>query len=330
MTYSDDFDGRDLDRDEGDDLDLDDLRDAALDPRATGSSRSSRGSSRPARRPGAERSVGERRSPQYSEPPRSSGPRGSGRYAQGSYARETYVETPGYGGGYSSGYGGGNRGGDGGYTTSGMGASGMNRSAGWGNWTASLTVIAIVAVVAFFVGFASRNAYDDAGGFDDERIVAAEQIPVEFREFCFSYNGYPSFTLVETVTLSTLTASAVPIVRLNTCTVPVDQTANALQALGIRRRADTIGPQLGGSNLTLVSLPFAASIAAEITRQFPEIAQVRGGGEAVEEEVIADLERAINTVLDNDAIGYNLQNLTATNISGVYVLIPGHSFNLKN
>ncbi len=220
-----------------------------------------------------------------------------------------------YTGAYTRAYtGGGNYGGGGGST-------GSKRS----NLPSNLTILALVALISFFVGFASRNTYDNIGGFDDERLVTAQEIPQQFRSFCVTYNGYPSFTLVQLTSISTLTVSTVPILRLDTCTIPVNQTANALQALGIQRRADTIGPQLGGSNLTLIALPVTTALAQEIFNQVPQLRQ----GQQSEADVIQSIEQAINTALVSDLSGLELQSLIATNIPGVYGMVPGHSFNLR-
>lgn len=211
-----------------------------------------------------------------------------------SYTRSGY-ESAGYGGGSS--------------------ASGESSGGGW--WSTNLTVIVIVALFSFFGGFAFRNAYDNVGGFDDERLVQAQQIPLQFRDFCITYNGYPSFTVVEMTSVSTLTMASVPMLKLDSCTIPVNQTANALQALGFRRRAETIGPQLGGSNLTLLYLPVADLIAERLATEFPE--QRR-----------EDIQNVINDVLGGRVEGLDLQNLVRTNIDGVYAMVPGHSFALQD
>ncbi len=258
-------------------------------------------------------------------PSRSAGPIPRGTTSQGytndysaydpnRYRRE---EESRYTGAYTRAYaGGGNYGGGSGAT-----GSGSKRS----NLPSNLTILALVALISFFVGFASRNTYDNIGGFDDERLVTAQEIPQQFRSFCITYNGYPSFTLVQLTSISTLTVSTVPILRLDTCTIPVNQTANALQALGIQRRADTIGPQLGGSNLTLIAMPVTTALAQAIFNQVPQLRQ----GQQSEADVIRSIEQAIDTALASNLSGLEFQSLTATNIPGVYGMVPGHSFNLR-
>lgn len=214
----------------------------------------------------------------------------------------------------------------------GSGGGGGNGSGGGGkrnSLSSNLTIVALVALISFFTGFASRNTYDNIGGFDDERLVTAQEIPTVFRTFCISYNGYPSFTLVQLTSISTLSVSSVPILRLDTCTIPVNQTANALQALGIQRRADTIGPQLGGSNLTLMTLPATNGLARTLLNQFPQLAEARSGPARPEAEVIRDLELAIANSFTSGAEGLDIQSLISTNIPGVFAMVPGHSFNLR-
>lgn len=235
-----------------------------------------------------------------------------GTYDPNRYRRE---EESRYAGAYTRAYAGG------GNYRGGGSSTGSKRS----NLPSNLTILALVALISFFVGFASRNTYDSIGGFDDERLVTAQEIPQQFRSFCVTYNGYPSFTLVQLTSISTLTVATVPILRLDTCTIPVNQTANALQALGIRRRADTIGPQLGGSNLTLIALPVTAALAQEIFNQVPQLRQ----GQQSEADVIRSIEQAIDTALVSNLSGLEFQSLITTNIPGVYGMVPGHSFNLR-
>ncbi len=201
---------------------------------------------------------------------------------------------------------------DGSYGGGGSSSGGSSK----GGWPTNLTIIIIVALFSFFGGFAFRNAYDDIGGYDDERLVQAKEIPLQFRDFCITYNGYPSFTVVEMTSVSTLTMASVPMLKLDSCTIPVDQTANALQALGFRRRSETIGPQLGGSNLTLLYLPVADLIADRLVDRFPESDR-------------EDIQTVINEVLGGRIEGLDLQNLVRTNIDGVYAMVPGHSFTLQ-
>jgi hypothetical protein len=182
----------------------------------------------------------------------------------------------------------------------------------------------VVALLAFFGGFAIRNIFAESGGFDDERPIRAANVPAAFRDFCFAYNGTASFTVVQLTSVSALTVASVPIYKVDTCTIPVSQTANALQALGIRGRANTLGPQLGGSNLTLIQLPLASSLARAVYNQFPSLATQ--GNEA---QVLSQLETTINNALRSNLEGLALQNLQPTNIPDVYVMVPGHSFNLQ-
>ncbi|MEN9224045.1 MAG: hypothetical protein Q6L60_06360 [Thermostichus sp. HHBFW_bins_43] len=217
-------------------------------------------------------------------------------------------------GGYTSGYVGGG----------GSGMGGGSGSSRGGLTPSSLTVVALVALLAFFGGFAIRNIFAESGGFDDERPIRAANVPEAFRDFCFAYNGTASFTVVELTTVSALTMASVPIYRMDTCTIPVSQTANALQALGIRGRAGTLGPQLGGSNLTLIQIPLASGLARAVFNQFPTLANQ--GNEA---QVLSQLETTINNALRSNVEGLALQSLEPTNIPDVYVMIPGHSFNLQ-
>lgn len=215
------------------------------------------------------------------------------------------------------------------YTSSyvGGGGSGMGTGSGGsrgGLLPSGLTVVALVALLAFFGGFATRNIFAESGGFDDERPIRAANVPEAFREFCFAYNGTASFTVVQLTTVSALTMASVPIYKMDTCTIPVSQTANALQALGIRGRASTLGPQLGGSNLTLIQIPLASSLARAVFNQFPGLAAQ--GNEA---EVLSQLETAINNALRSNVEGLALQSVEVTNIPDVYVMVPGHSFNLQ-
>ncbi len=228
----------------------------------------------------------------------------------GSYRGESGYRSYGYTSGYvgGGGYGGGGRGGS---------------SAG-GTSSSGLTVVVVVALLAFFGGFAIRNIFAERGGFDDERPIRAANVPAAFRDFCFAYNGTASFTVVQLTSVSALTMASVPIYKMDTCTIPVSQTANALQALGIRGRADTLGPQLGGSNLTLIQLPLASSLARAVYNQFPSLATQ--GNEA---QVLSQLETTINNALRSNIEGLALQSLEPTNIPDVYVMVPGHSFNLQ-
>ncbi|MEN9231163.1 MAG: hypothetical protein Q6L68_09675, partial [Thermostichus sp. DG02_5_bins_236] len=176
------------------------------------------------------------------------------------------------------------------YVGGGGSGTGVGGGASRGGLSPSnLTVVALVALLAFFGGFAIRNIFAESGGFDDERPIRAANVPEVFREFCFAYNGTASFTVVELTSVSALTIASVPIYKMDTCTIPVSQTANALQALGIRGRADTLGPQLGGSNLTLIQIPLASGLARAVFNQFPSLANQ--GNEA---QVLSQLETTIN------------------------------------
>ncbi len=230
----------------------------------------------------------------------------AGSYRSDSSRSAAYGYTAGYGG--SGGYGGGGR--------SGTSSGGVSSS--------DLTILLVVALLAFFGGFAIRNIFAESGGFDDERPIRAANVPAAFRDFCFAYNGTASFTVVQLTSVSALTMASVPIYKMDTCTIPVSQTANALQALGIRGRADTLGPQLGGSNLTLIQLPLASSLARAVYNQFPSLATQGNEG-----QVLSQLETAINNALRSNVEGLALQSLEPTNIPDVYVMIPGHSFDLQ-
>jgi hypothetical protein len=216
-----------------------------------------------------------------------------------------------------------------GYTSSyvgggGYGGGGRGGSSSGGVSSSDLTILLVVALLAFFGGFAIRNIFAESGGFDDERPIRAANVPAAFRDFCFAYNGTASFTVVQLTSVSALTMASVPVYKMDTCTIPVSQTANALQALGIRGRANTLGPQLGGSNLTLIQLPLASSLARAVYSQFPGLAAQ--GNEA---QVLSQLETTINNALRSNIEGLALQSLEPTNIPDVYVMVPGHSFNLQ-
>jgi hypothetical protein len=216
-----------------------------------------------------------------------------------------------------------------GYTSSyvgggGYGGGGRGGSSSGGVSSSDLTILLVVALLAFFGGFAIRNIFAESGGFDDERPIRAANVPAAFRDFCFAYNGTASFTVVQLTSVSALTMASVPVYKMDTCTIPVSQTANALQALGIRGRANTLGPQLGGSNLTLIQLPLASSLARAVYNQFPGLAAQ--GNEA---QVLSQLETTINNALRSNIEGLALQSLEPTNIPDVYVMVPGHSFNLQ-
>lgn len=216
-----------------------------------------------------------------------------------------------------------------GYTSSyvgggGYGGGGRGGSSSGGVSSSDLTILLVVALLAFFGGFAIRNIFAESGGFDDERPIRAANVPAAFRDFCFAYNGTASFTVVQLTSVSALTMASVPVYKMDTCTIPVSQTANALQALGIRGRANTLGPQLGGSNLTLIQLPLASSLARAVYSQFPGLAAQ--GNEA---QVLSQLEATINNALRSNIEGLALQSLEPTNIPDVYVMVPGHSFNLQ-
>jgi hypothetical protein len=191
-------------------------------------------------------------------------------------------------------------------------------------------VVFLVAVVAFFGGFVTRNVFSTTDSLVvEEKTINPEAVPPVLRDFCYSYNGLASFTVVELTSVSALTMASVPIVKLDTCSIPVAQTANALQALGIEKRAYSIGPQLGGSNLTLITIPLGANLAQSIYTSFPALAANSDGSSRSQEQVIQQLEKIINDTLTSNISGLNLQNLAKTNIPDVYVMIPGHSFNLQ-
>ncbi|MGY2715674.1 hypothetical protein ACVW01_001504 [Thermostichus sp. MS-CIW-19] len=230
----------------------------------------------------------------------------AGSYRSDSSRSAAYGYTPSYGG--RGGYGGGGR----------------SSSSSGGVSSSDLTILLVVALLAFFGGFAIRNIFAESGGFDDERPIRAANVPAAFRDFCFAYNGTASFTVVQLTSVSALTMASVPIYKMDTCTIPVSQTANALQALGIRGRANTLGPQLGGSNLTLIQIPLASSLARAVYNQFPSLATQ--GNEA---QVLSQLETAVNNALRSNVEGLALQNLEPTNIPDVYVMVPGHSFDLQ-
>ncbi len=313
MAERDDFDEQDL-------AELDELRDAAM--------REDRSGSRPSstRRDPRSSSLTPRRAPDSTGYGRSgsSATRGSAyptsrsTTASGeSQARREY-RSSGYGSAYRS------------ASDTGFGGSPPQDSAPRrSQWPTNLTVIALVALISFFAGFASRNTYDNVGGFDDERIVTAQEIPIEFRNFCISYNGLPSFTVVQLTSVSTLLMSSVPIIKLDTCMIPVNQTANALQALGVRSRQDTIGPQLGGSNLTLLNFKMTRQLAEAIVADFPQLTASPSETMRVEEEIVSEVERIIDDSLTQGVVGLDLQGMVRTNISGVYVVVPGHSFELQ-
>jgi hypothetical protein len=238
----------------------------------------------------------------------------SNRGFEGSARSSAYASS--YGGDYGSTSSYGGRGGYGGGGRSGRSSGGISSS--------DLTALLVVALLAFFGGFAIRNIFAESGGFDDERPIRAANVPAAFRDFCFAYNGTASFTVVQLTSVSALTVASVPIYKVDTCTIPVSQTANALQALGIRGRANTLGPQLGGSNLTLIQLPLASSLARALYSQFPGLA-----AQGDEAQVLSQLETTINNALRSNLEGLALQNLQPTNIPDVYVMVPGHSFDLQ-
>lgn len=318
MAERDDFDEQDL-------AELDELRDAAMREDRSGARPSSSrrdprsGSLTPRRAPdstgyGRSGSSGSR-GPAYPAPrPASRSSTASGE----SQARREYRSS-----GYSSAY----------RAASDVGIGGpppQDPSSRRSQWPTNLTVIALVALISFFAGFASREVYtDSARGFDDERIPVAQEIPLAFRDFCFSYNGLPSFTVVQLTSISTLIMSSVPILKLDTCMIPVNQTANALQALGVRSRQDTVGPQLGGSNLTLVNFTMTQRLAEAILNDFPQLTNSPGGESRVQGEILEDLQNVIDDSLTNNVVGLDLQGMVRTNIDGVYVVVPGHSFELQ-
>jgi hypothetical protein len=223
----------------------------------------------------------------------------------------------GYGGGNGSGYGGG------------YGTSPSPEAPAEDKRTRSrlITFAVAVALVSFFCGYALRDIFSSEGGFDDERPIQAEQVPPNLRGFCVSYDGYPSFTLVTVASTSALTATTVPVVKLDTCTIPTRQTANALQALGVDRRAESIGLQLGGSNLTLVNFPLTDALATQLIARYPILADSLDGSSREAKE--ATLENALYEMLQGGAGGLSLQNVIKTNQPGVYAIAPGHTFNLQ-
>ncbi|MGK7912205.1 MAG: hypothetical protein AB4050_12115 [Synechococcus sp.] len=230
-------------------------------------------------------------------------------------AGQGYGERPGVGAG-GGGFGGG-FGGSGGPT----GSPQRSRKLG------GVTILIIAILVAFFSGFAMRDFYTAKNGFDDERPIRAEQVPPNLREFCVDYNGLPSFTLVNVASNSALSATTVPILKLDTCTIPTNQTANALQALGIDRRSTSIGLQLGGSNLTLVNLPVTGSLSVQLLAQFPSLADNLEGRDRQEKE--RALEQQLASMLRSGANGLALQNIIKTNRTDVYAIAPGHTFQLQ-
>ncbi len=309
MTYSEDFDDQDLD-------DLDDLREATFEaeqrppssqPPSNQPPSNQQRSSRPRSGPIPSRSEARGRASTHDARPYTQRSRPDSRSSERAYSQRTYTSASSYAG---------NNGG--GYTVA-------DSSTSKTRFPASLIVLAVVSLISFFVGFITRNTVDNAGLYDDERIVLFEDIPTLFRDFCVSYNGYASFTVVEITSISTLTMSSVPVLKLDTCTIPVNQTANALQALGVQRRSNTIGPQLGGSNLTLVSMPFAYNLARELYNDLPGLSS---SSNQSQEEILLSLEETIDESMTQDMVGLDLQNMIATDISGVYVVVPGHSFNL--
>ncbi|MEO1132325.1 MAG: hypothetical protein AAFX40_06410 [Cyanobacteria bacterium J06639_1] len=238
----------------------------------------------------------------------------------GTYERSTgsysgsYSGSGGYGGGggYGSGY-----------------SSNPERESSRPSWLkfSNLSILVIVALVMFFSGFAMRDVYTAEGGFDDERPIQAEQVPSELRNFCIQYNGYPSFSLLTVDTVSALTASTVPILKLDTCTIPTRETANALAALGVERRSESIGLQLGGSNLTLVVVPLADKLALQLYGAYPGLASDLRG--STRDENIAALQERIVELLVDDINNITLQNVIKTNLPGVFAVAPGHSFPIQ-
>ncbi|WP_017324236.1 hypothetical protein [Synechococcus sp. PCC 7336] len=190
-----------------------------------------------------------------------------------------------------------------------------------------LPLLIAVGIVAFFIGFAMRDFYTAEGGFDDERPIQAELVPPNLREFCFAYNGLPSFTLITVASTSALSTSSVPVLKLDTCTIPTNQTANALQALGVDRRATSLGLQLGGSNVTLIDLPLTGSLAAQIYGRFPSLADSLEGRDR--EQKVKALETVLDEMLRSGANGLALQNTIKTNMTDVYAITPGHTFQLQ-
>lgn len=68
----------------------------------------------------------------------------------------------------------------------------------------------------------------------------------------------------------------------------------------------------------------ASSLARAVYNQFPGLATQ--GNEA---QVLSQLEATINNALRSNIEGLALQSLEPTNIPDVYVMVPGHSFNLQ-
>ena len=230
-------------------------------------------------------------------------------------------------------YGGGGYGGRGGGGYGGRGGSGGGRGSGDSDTERrekrirSLVILAVVAILTFFAGFALRDLYTAKGGFDDERPIQAEQVPANLRDFCFTYNGLPSFTLINIASTSALSTTSVPVLKLDTCTIPTRQTANALGALGVRERSVSVGLQLGGSNLTLVNLPLTNSLANQLFYRFPVLADSLDGNS--DERKIEALEEVLDSMLRSGANGLSLQNVIKTNLPDVYAVTPGHTFQLQ-
>ncbi len=224
------------------------------------------------------------------------------------------------------GSGGGNYGGGGGGNYGGYGYARRENGRPRFN-VGNITVLVASALIFFFGGFALRDVFTANSGFDDERPIQAQQVPENLREFCVSYNGYPSFTLINVTTTSALTATSVPVLRLNTCTIPTKETANALQALGVQERSVSVGLQLGGSNLTLVNLPLADTLARQFYARYPGMRERLQGN--TDEARISSLEIEIAETLTADIEGLALQNLIRTNKPNVYAIAPGHVFNLQ-
>ena len=282
-----------------------------------------RGGRPPGSRPDVERTRGRR----Y-EPPRDSrarartfAPPERSRFSDRDFggrgpAGRGYGDRPGGGAG-GGGFGGGFGGSGGGPT----GSPQRSRKLG------GVTILIIAILVAFFSGFAMRDFYTAKNGFDDERPIRAEQVPANLREFCVDYNGLPSFTLVNVASNSALSATTVPVLKLDTCTIPTNQTANALQALGVDRRSTSIGLQLGGSNLTLVNLPVTGSLSVQLLAQFPSLADNLEGRDRQAKE--RALEQQLDSMLRSGANGLALQNIIKTNRTDVYAIAPGHTFQLQ-
>lgn len=227
---------------------------------------------------------------------------------------------------YAPSGGSGGRGGDGGGNYGGYGYARRDNGRPRFN-VGNITVLIASALIFFFGGFALRDVFTANSGFDDERPIQAQQVPANLREFCVAYNGYPSFTLINVTTTSALTATSVPVLRLNTCTIPTKETANALQALGVQERSVSVGLQLGGSNLTLVNLPLADTLARQFYARYPGMRERLQGN--TDEARISSLEVEIAEILTADIEGLALQNLIRTNKPNVYAIAPGHVFNLQ-